>query len=127
PKQNVTLKNTGTAALSVTGITITGANRLSFSETNTCGSSVAAGKSCVISIEFSPMKTGTLIADVNIADGASGSPQTVALTGTAAGPIASFSATSLSFTSTAVGVDSAKKSLTLTNTGNGKLGRSGGD
>jgi hypothetical protein len=124
--QDVTLKNTGTTALSVKGITLAGADAKSFKETNKCGTSLAVGKSCVIGVTFSPALNGSLSAEVSIADGAAGSPQLVALKGTGSGPIASLSTTSLAFPSTTVGTSSAKKSFTLTNKGNAALGRAGG-
>src|SRR5438552_16602222 len=52
--QNVTLTNSGTGNLSISGITITGTNSTDFTETNTCGNSLASGASCVISITFKP-------------------------------------------------------------------------
>ena len=42
--KNVTLTNTGTSALAITSITLTGLNPLDFTQTNTCGTSVAAGR-----------------------------------------------------------------------------------
>src|SRR5207237_1057990 len=47
--QTITLSNPGTATLTITSIGVTGINSSDFSQTNTCGSSVAAGASCTIS------------------------------------------------------------------------------
>jgi hypothetical protein len=84
--QAITVKNSGTAALALSGtglgISITGTNATSFTQTNTCGTSVTAGGSCVITVTFKPAAKGTLTASVNLADNATGSPQKVALTGT---------------------------------------------
>lgn len=124
-KQTVTLANSGTSTLTVSGITIIGSNPNSFQETNNCGGSVSAGKSCNITVTFKPTKTGSLSADVSISDGVSGSPQKIPLTGTGAGPVVSLSASSLTFPSTTVGVTAPKQSLTLTNKGNAKLGKTG--
>ena len=82
PSQVVTLSNTGSAVLNITSITFTGANASSFSEANTCGSSVAAGGNCTIAVLFTPSAAGTLTASLSIADNASGSPQSVSLSGT---------------------------------------------
>ena len=60
-----------------------------FSQTNTCGSSVAANSTCTITAVFSPTAlTGTFeTATINIAfTGASGSPLTVSLNGTSGPP-----------------------------------------
>jgi subtilase family serine protease len=81
--QAITLKNTGTGLLSLTGsgISIAGTNATSFLQKNTCGVSVAAGASCKITVSFKPAVTGSLSATVSVADNAAGSPQTVKLSG----------------------------------------------
>jgi hypothetical protein len=76
--KSVTLTNTGTAALSLTSIAASG----DFRQTNTCGTSVSAGKNCKISVTFTPTATGTRTGAITITDNASGSPQKVSLTGT---------------------------------------------
>jgi hypothetical protein len=80
--QTITLNNTGNAALSITSITVTGTNAKDFSETNTCGSSVAAEGNCPISVTFTPSASGSRTASVSITDNAPGSPQAVSLSGT---------------------------------------------
>jgi hypothetical protein len=79
--QNVTLTNSGTGNLSITGITITGNNASDFGQTNNCGTSVAAGTSCTISVTFAPSAKGPRTAAVTITDNASNSPQSVTLKG----------------------------------------------
>jgi len=83
--QTVQLKNTGNAALAVTGVTIAGTNPANFAQTNTCGTSVAAGASCTISVTFTAATAGTFSAALTLADNAAGS-QTVTLAGTATVP-----------------------------------------
>jgi hypothetical protein len=68
------------SAISITSISITGANPGDFIQTNNCGTSVAPGASCYISIEFKPTATGTRTATLTIVDNAGGSPL-VTLTG----------------------------------------------
>lgn len=75
--QTVTLTSSGSGALSITSIAATG----DFAETNNCGSSVAAAATCTISVTFTPTAGGTRTGAVNITDNASGSPQSVSLTG----------------------------------------------
>jgi hypothetical protein len=83
--QTFTLNNTGSAALSITSLAITGANSGDFVEVaDTCGSSVAAGGNCTIGVTFTPSVAGNETAVITIADNASGSPQTVSLSGTGA-------------------------------------------
>ena len=56
-KKPVTLKNTGTTTLNISSITTSG----DFGQTTStkpCGSTLAAGKSCVIKVTFTPTQVG---------------------------------------------------------------------
>jgi hypothetical protein len=117
PSQTVTLQNTGNATLNITSI----AASSSYAETSTCSSTLAAGQSCAISVTFSPLQTGTITGAITITDNALNSPQTVGLTGTGTGPIATLSASSLNFGTVVLGTTSPSQMVTLTNTGNTKL------
>ncbi len=119
PPSGVSLFNTGNALLSISSITITGANAGDFSQTNTCGVSVAAGGSCNINVVFTPTASGTRTATVSIADNVTGSPQSISLTGTGTtgGPAATISPLSLTFASQNLLTTSAAQTVTLTNTG----------
>jgi len=119
--QSITLTNTGSATLAITGIKVTGANASSFAFAYAGGSSLAAGSSGTIHGHFAPTETGPLTAAIVITDNAGGS-QTVTLAGTGATPAASLSATSLTYAPQAVGTEGASQSVTLTNTGNYPLG-----
>ena len=76
--ETIALTNNGNAALAISSITPSG----DFSQTNTCGSSLAASASCTLSVTFNPTAGGTRTGAVTITDTAAGSPQTVTLTGT---------------------------------------------
>jgi probable HAF family extracellular repeat protein len=77
-----TLTNTGTTKLIISSVKITGTNPAYFSQTNTCGTHVFAGKSCVITVKFKPLGRGQhFTADVSVSDNAKGSPQQVPLSG----------------------------------------------
>ncbi len=78
PSQNVQLTNTGATALAVTSISTTGP----FSQTNTCGSSVAVGGSCTISVTFTAKTVATFSGTVNLSGDSANSPQPVKLQGT---------------------------------------------
>jgi probable HAF family extracellular repeat protein len=82
----VTLKNIGTARLTITNITITGTNVGDFAQTHTCGRSLAVGGSCSIRVTFKPTASGTRSAALSITDNAPGSPQMVPLSGIACIP-----------------------------------------
>ena len=81
--QAVTLTNIGGLGLTITSITLTGTNVSDFSQTNTCGSAVVSGANCQINLTFAPSAMGTRTTTLVIADNASGSPHTVAVSGAA--------------------------------------------
>jgi hypothetical protein len=80
----VTLTNFGTSGMSIIspGIVITGTASADYSQTNTCGRSVAGGSNCTITVTFKPSKTGARGAVLNINDNGGPSPQKVTLSGT---------------------------------------------
>jgi Cep192 domain 4 len=79
--QPMSLVNSGNATLTVTNITITGTNAADFTRTSTCGSSLAPGKKCVITVTFTPSFVGPETAYATIIDNAVGSPHNIYLTG----------------------------------------------
>jgi hypothetical protein len=83
--RTVTLTNAGNATLTINSITVGGTNGGDFSQSNTCGTSLAASASCTISVRFTPSAAGSRSASIAIADNAPGSPQTVALSGSGTG------------------------------------------
>ena len=118
--QVVTVTNTGTVALHISGITITGGNSADFAQTNTCNAgSYAPAASCTVSVTFHPTAAGPRNAFLRITDDAPGSPQVVALAGS--GAAASLSPTSLNFGSRTVGSPSAPSTVTLTNLGSAAI------
>jgi hypothetical protein len=74
--QTATLTNSGSAPLSITGISASG----DFAQTNTCGTSLAIGSNCQISVTFSPTAAGNATGNITVAQ-SGGGPQTVALSG----------------------------------------------
>jgi len=81
--QKIQVTNTGAVPLNFTYFFyIDGQNWHDFAETNTCGSLLAAGATCTISVTFSPQSTGARKAYVVVTDDGGGSPQTLKLGGT---------------------------------------------
>lgn len=121
--QALTLTNVGTATLNIASISITGTNAGDFSQSGTCGSTLAASLSCTMNVIFAPTAIGARAASVSIADDASGSPHTAGLTGTGTGiaPIVSLVPPSLSFSNQAIGTSSPTQVITMTNTGDASL------
>ncbi len=119
--QVVTLTNTGTATLVLMGIKITGGNNKDFSQTNTCGGTLALNTSCTLSVKFTPSQTGSRTSSLSIADNAAGSPQTVPLSGTGVAPDVTLNPLSLTFAGVLVGKSGSPKTVTINNTGNASL------
>jgi hypothetical protein len=122
--QSVTLTNNSTVTplgFHGTGISISGADAADFKVTNTCGTTVAAGASCTISVTFTPTGAGARTAQINIAETADSNPLVIALTGTGIQPLVSTSTTSLVFAAQTVGTTSAPQTVTLTNPGTSQL------
>lgn len=80
--KTVTVTNLGSTSLTINGITLSGANASDFSQTNTCGSGLAGGATCTVTINFTPTAVGARAATLNVNDSDPGGPQTVSLTGT---------------------------------------------
>ena len=80
--QNVILVNSGGAPLSVSAVAVTGTNSSDFTINNTCGKDVASHQACNIAVVFTPSALANESASISVSDSASGSPHTVALTGT---------------------------------------------
>jgi len=81
--QTITLSNSGSTAVNISGLAIGGANSGDFAEiADTCGSSLEAGSTCTIGVTFTPSGAGQRTAALSVTDNASGSPQTTSFTGT---------------------------------------------
>jgi uncharacterized repeat protein (TIGR03803 family) len=84
--QTETVTNTGTANLTISTVTIGGANASDFLETDTCtGATLTPNGTCSISVTFAPVGRAGLGAQsgfISIADNATGSPQSISLSGT---------------------------------------------
>jgi Abnormal spindle-like microcephaly-assoc'd, ASPM-SPD-2-Hydin len=81
---NVTVKNTGTAALHITSVVLGGANMNEFSSSNpTCNAAIPISGTCTIALTFTPFSVGVHVASVTLTDDAPDSPQTVQVKGNA--------------------------------------------
>jgi hypothetical protein len=112
--KTVKLTNNGTVPLNITSIVASA----EFAQTNTCGTSVAAGATCVISVTFTPAAIWTRSGYITINDSVPDTPQLIPVAGMGTGnAVGSLSATSLTFASQTVGSSSSAQTVTLTNTG----------
>jgi uncharacterized repeat protein (TIGR03803 family) len=120
--QTITVQNKSALTATLTSFKVTGTNATSFYQLNTCGASLAPGGSCSFMVAFKPTAVGSLTAAVTMTDNATGSPQTVTLSGPGiAVPTVSVSPASLTFASTAVGTTSPAQAVKLTNSGTSPL------
>jgi hypothetical protein len=80
--QTVTLTNNGTAALTITSVALGGTDPGDYILVNDCLSTIPASGTCTFSVQFNPQTSGSRSASVQITDNATGSPQSVTLSGT---------------------------------------------
>ncbi len=117
--QSIVLKVTGTTALTVTAVSMTGAAAGDFAETDNCtGVVLAKGTSCTLRVSFSPTGTGArngvLAISANVAGGQLLAPLTG--TGLATGSV-SLQPAGLNFGTVQVGQTSATQAVTVQNVG----------
>ncbi len=125
--QPETITNTGTLEVVISNIALTGINAADFSQSNTCGSSLAAGANCAINVTFTPSQLGPRSASITITDNTTGNPDSVSLSGVGltSGSNATLSATSLGFGNQDTFTTSRARSITLGNYGMTTLSISG--
>jgi sugar lactone lactonase YvrE len=80
PSQNVTVTNTGSGAVAIAKIAMSGDP--SFVQGSTCGSGLAAGANCTVTVTFSPTAYGTFASTLAVTE-SSGGQETVSVSGTA--------------------------------------------
>jgi hypothetical protein len=130
--QQVTITSSGSAALNMTGIALSGANAADFAIVNsganpcpTGSGSLVIGASCTVGIRFAPPAgdaAGSMSAILSVIDNAAGSPQVVSLTGAATVPPSiQISPASLNFSPQSVGIASAPQTVMMLNASAGSL------
>lgn len=120
--QSVTLTNSGTAALTVSGFGVSGdAADFVITAAAVYPATLAPGQSFDVQIAFAPTAAGSRSALLTFADDAPNGPHTIALTGTGVVAVLDLSATDLSFGAQPVGTASTPLTVTLTNSGSGPL------
>jgi len=121
--RNVTVTNTGGAPLTITSVTIAGANTSDFVIfKNTCTKAINAGGACVIGMQFNPSDAGARAATLEIDSNASNGMQSVALNGTGLNPAsASITPASLVYAAREIGTTSGAQLVTVTNAGGAPL------
>jgi hypothetical protein len=113
--QPVNLNNNANTPLNIANIRATG----DFAQTNSCGSSLAAGTACTIDVTFTPRAKGTRTGSVIVTDASTGTAQTMSLSGTATA--VNLSPTELEFGDQTIRTVSPPQNIVLTNEGQGPL------
>jgi hypothetical protein len=120
--QTVSVRNTGTAPVQISSITMSGANTADFVEMNNCpGTLNVASASCTVSVAFQPVAGGAEAATLLIANNAISNPQVVTLSGTGLVPSVALPGIIPAFSAQLVGTTSAASPIVITNTGSGAL------
>ena len=119
--QSLIISNTGSATLTITQISVTGAT---FSAKGyTLPLSINAGQQTTITVAFLPAAVGAVSGSVSLVSNAPTSPTSVGLSGSgiAATLTLGINPTSLSFGNVLTGTTSATQNVTITNTGNSNV------
>jgi hypothetical protein len=80
--KTVNVTNNMKTTLTITAIGFNGPDAADYSQTNTCGTSLASAAKCTISVTFKPKATGSRPANLILTDSATTSPQKVKIIGT---------------------------------------------
>ncbi|HXR96815.1 MAG TPA: choice-of-anchor D domain-containing protein [Terriglobales bacterium] len=119
--ETVVISNTGTATATLGSIVLSGANGTDFSWSSACGTMLAAGAQCPISVVFTPSVTGGRAAVLTVNSSAVNSPATVALAGIGVSPGVLLGPEAIHFGSVPLNTDSAALPVTITNSGDAAL------
>lgn len=122
--RNVTIRNTGTAPLTISRLAFQGASSDEFAVVGATPASIAPGGRGTLTLQFDPADAGPADATLVITDTALGSPHRIALSGVGTDdPVASIVVApgSLDFPDTQVGATSPTQSVTVSNEGSAPL------
>jgi hypothetical protein len=106
----LTVTNNGTAILNLSHVSITGDYAV---ESNPCGTQLAVGGNCTITVGFTPLIKGSLTGTLQLTDNAPNNPQRVTLSGT--GISIALTPAALTFDSEPVGQTTAPQTVTVSN------------
>ncbi|MFC5380651.1 peroxidase family protein [Aquipuribacter nitratireducens] len=112
---DVGVSNTGTAPLTVTGLTIGGRDAASFSAAG-CTTPVAVGDSCTVTVTFAPVAAGEQRGELSLAHDGVNSPAVVTLVGTGLVPSTLQAPAAVDFGQRRIGQDRVQ-TVRLRNTG----------
>jgi hypothetical protein len=114
----LTLSNTGTGSLSISGISIRGLQASAFTSSHDC-SNLAPASSCSVRLAFRPIDSGLHQASLEVSS--TGGNQAVSLSGTGLSAQATLLPNALTFGNVWVNGSSPEHKITVVNTGNAPL------
>jgi hypothetical protein len=120
--QSITVRNSGSGALQLVSIFVSGTAGADFLTSNNCPQSLPKDGSCTVSVRFKPTVIGSRSAAIEIKS--STTTRRVTLRGAATAPpvpVVTLSPTSVSFPGTASGSSSAAQTVKVRNTGTAPL------
>ncbi len=82
PPSRITVRNTATAKVRLSGISIGGPNANEFSASDDCPLTLIAGATCTITVAFTPSAAGERTATLSISNNALGGPHSIVIAGT---------------------------------------------
>jgi hypothetical protein len=114
--RTLTFKNTLLVPVTLQSVIVTGPQANDFAATPVCAlpAEIAAGKTCAVSVRFTPGALGARTASLVFTHDQPGSPLAATLTGTGVVPV-TISTSTLSFGNAVLGTTSAVKTVTLKN------------
>ena len=119
---SITVSNSGQAALTFSAITVDGPNAAIITRGGSCAvaTPLAAGASCTVTLQAAPVAAGAFSATLTLASNAANGNASVGLSGTAAAPAPSLTATpsAIAFGTQTIGATAVAQSVVLANTGN---------
>jgi 6-phosphogluconolactonase (cycloisomerase 2 family) len=126
----IVVNNVGNAPVHILSTSVGGLNAGDFTAFVICGvggNSVPPGQFCTINVQFQPSAAGPRTATITVTSDATGSPQTVTLTGNGIAPTKILSVTPnlLNFPDTVVATASLPQVITVKNVGNSLVHISG--
>jgi hypothetical protein len=121
--QTVYLENSGSGTITLGAIGVTGANAGDFNASSSCGGSLVAGASCVVTVTATPSAAGARNAYLSVASSSPDSPQYVSLagSGTSVSGAAPHAVLSPGYLGTFGASSGLTQNVTLSNTGNAPL------
>jgi Abnormal spindle-like microcephaly-assoc'd, ASPM-SPD-2-Hydin len=112
--KTTTIKNTSAATIDISSVTGSGYYVATPSGATPCGGNLLAGKSCTVTVTFTPLTTGSNLGGITVIDNASVSTQVQNATGTGLLDV-TLSPTSINFGTVTVGSTSAVSVVTVIN------------